>query len=144
MPARFKTFKALLGDSVDRPSEKPLFVEPCDQPNFFEACHPPAQRAHDHGEHLVRQQLAELIETKCTRIPDMEQNRHIACFGERNIALVIPHWSAPAATSLSRIRHWLRSTRHRPRSLSTQSWSPKSNIASYLSPRRLIEMGLTP
>ena len=63
MPARFKTFKALLGDSVDRPSEKPLFVEPCDQPNFFEACHPPAQRAHDHGEHLVRQQLAELIET---------------------------------------------------------------------------------
>ena len=80
MPARLETFKTLLSDSVDRPTEKPLFVEPCDQPNFFEACHPPAQRAHDHGEHLVRQQLAELIETKCTRIPDMEQNWHIACF----------------------------------------------------------------
>src|SRR5271166_3109175 len=144
MPARLKTFKALVGDPVDRPAEKPLFVEPCEQPNFLEARDPPTQRAHDYGEHLVGQELAELIETKSARIPDMKQDRHIACFGERNIAFVIPHWSAPSRTTLNRIRHWLESTCHRPTSLSTQSWSPKSNIASSLEPRKLIEMGVTP
>src|SRR5580658_3336610 len=106
MPARLKTSKALLCDSVDRLTEKPLFVEPREQPNFLKTRHPPAQRAHDHGQHVVRQELAELIETKSTCIPDMEQNRHIACFGERNIALVIPHRIAPAVISSSLSRHW--------------------------------------
>src|SRR5580693_9158040 len=107
MPARLKTFKAQLGDSVDGLTEKPLFVKPREQPNFLKTCHPPAQRAHDHGQHVVRQELAELIETKSTCIPDMEQHRYVACFGEGNIALVIPHRIAPSTTSLSRIRHWL-------------------------------------
>src|SRR5271168_776961 len=106
MPARLKTLKALLSDSVDRFAEEPLFVEPCEQSNFLEAGHPPTQRARDHGEHVVGQELTELIETKSTRIPDMKQNRHVACFGERNVTLVIPHWTAPTAISLSRIRHW--------------------------------------
>ena len=67
MPARLETFKALLGDSEDRFAEIPLSVEPRDQPDFFEAATRQRSERDDHGEHFVRQQLAELIETDGTR-----------------------------------------------------------------------------
>ena len=82
MPARFETFKALLGDSEDRFAEMPI-ISPnlATSPAFSRRATRQRSERDDHGEHFVRHQVAELIETNGTGVPDMQQNRHIACFG---------------------------------------------------------------
>jgi hypothetical protein len=60
LPARLKTFDALLGNSIDRFTQIPLSIQ---------AGHAPAQKTDDRDPHLVIQQLAKLIETVRARVP---------------------------------------------------------------------------
>src|SRR6185437_4651326 len=100
--ARLQTFKTLLRNSIDRLTQKSLSIQSFDQTNFFESRHPPAQGTYDRLKHLVGEQVAKLIKSDRPRVPHLKQNRHITSVGQSDVALVIPHETAP---SLSRMRH---------------------------------------
>src|SRR5258708_3090882 len=74
----------------------------------------------------------------------MEQDGHVACFGESDIAFVIPHENLPSWPEKSERPSPFSLTRQRPRSLSIQSSARTNSMASNLGPLMLIEMGFTP
>src|ERR1700722_15546055 len=74
----------------------------------------------------------------------MKQHRHIPLVRDRDISFEIPHRETSSPQSASERRFPAPSTVHLPNSLRTQSAAPISSIASYLGPRKLMEIGCTP
>jgi hypothetical protein len=144
MATGFEKDESLLRDSEDWRSKVRQPLKPRNQSGFLKARQPPTKRPWTFSDDFERQQVAQLIKADGARVPHMQQDRYVARIRECDMALVIPHAIAPSRTTFNRIRHPDGSTSHRPRSLSTQSLLPNNSIASYFSPRKLIEMGRTP
>jgi hypothetical protein len=120
------------------------FLKPLNDTSLLHSCDAPAERIDGHAGTIEENQVVELVETDGAGVANVQENRHVACIGKRNIASGVSHCRPPFVLSASTRRRPSLPIIHRPRPLWTQSEEPKSSIASYLPPRILIEIGCTP
>jgi hypothetical protein len=78
MTTGFEKDESLLSDSVDWRSKMRLSLKSLNKPGLLNARQPPTKRPWTFSDDFEREQIAQLIETDGPRVPNMQQDRHVA------------------------------------------------------------------
>jgi len=78
MATGFEKDESLLSDSVDWRSKMRLSLKSLNKPGLLNARQPPTKRPWTFSDDFEREQIAQLIETDGPRVPNMQQDRHVA------------------------------------------------------------------
>jgi hypothetical protein len=78
MTTGFEKDESLLSDSVDWRSKMRLSLKSLNKPGLLNARQPPTKRPWTFSDDFEREQIAQLIKTDGPRVPNMQQDRHVA------------------------------------------------------------------